>query len=297
MAAEAGGKVLVTGAAGRLGRLLAAAWARPPGPGFAPLFAARRPAPGILGWDMAGPPPPQVLEARVLLNLAGVTAGPDLGANAALARAALEAAAAAGMAHVFLLSSAAVLGPQAPGAAPDESAAPAPVSAYGAAKAAMEAEARAFRESGAGRPPGVTILRLGNVAGADSLAAGMAAARAAGRQVLLDDFGPPGAPRGPLRSYIGPLTLARVLAALIGRALSGAALPPVLNIAAPGPLAMEALLAAAGMPWVWRPAPPGAVERVVLGTARLEALVPLRPGEADAAGMMAEVAALGGGLP
>ncbi len=283
--------LFLTGAEGRLGRLLAAAWAARPPAGPAPVWSARRPGrEGVLGWDLlAGPAPAALAGAGVLVNLAGVTAAPRAGANAALACAALDAAAAAGVGHVFLFSSAAVYGPVPAGAAAED-APPAPGSAYGADKLAMEAAALDWRRAAGPGAPGVTLLRLGNVAGADALAAGLAR----GGPVALDDVGPPGAPRGPVRSYIGPATLARVLAALAALAVQGRALPQLLNLAAPAPVAMEALLAAAGAPWRFVPAPPGAVARVVLDTARLQALAPVLPQEGTAAAMMAEVAALAG---
>jgi hypothetical protein len=132
--------------------------------------------------------------------------------------------------------------------------------------------------------PGVTLLRIGNLAGADMLAGS-----AAGGAVTLDRFA---SGSGPVRSYVGPATLARVLAALAARAGAGLpavlppVLPPVLNVAEPGGIAMADLLRAAGIGFGWRPAPAGAIERVVLDVARLAALVPLPP--ADPARLVAE---------
>lgn len=281
--------IAVAGAGGRLGRLLAAAWSARPPAGGVPLLSARRPDPGaaVAGWDiLAAPPPAAFAGAAALVVLAGVTAGAEgLGRNAALAVAALDAAAAAGIGHVFLSSSAAVYGPVAAGAAAED-AAPAPATAYGAAKVAMEAAARAARHPGG---PGLTLLRLANVVGADALGASLAD----GGPVTLDDVGPPGAPAGPLRSWIGPATLARLLAHLAGRAAAGAPLPEVLNLAAPQPLTMAALAAALGRPVRFRPAPAGAIARVVLDTALLQRLAPVLPAEATAAAMVAEAVATG----
>jgi len=217
--------------------------------------------------------------------LAGVTRPPGLGGNATLALAALAAAAAGGVGHVFLLSSAAVYGPVPAGTAAEDTPL-CPVGAYGAAKAAMEAAAAAVPRPGRA---GLTFLRLANVVGADALGASLTA----GGPVVLDDFGPPGAPAGPVRSWIGPATLARLLARLAALAAAGRALPGVLNVAVPAPLSMEAVAAAAGRPVRFRPAPAGAVARVVLDTRRLQALAPVAAGEATAAAMVAEAVATG----
>jgi hypothetical protein len=62
-------------------------------------------------------------------------------------------------------------------------------------------------------------------------------------------------------------------------------LPRVLNLAAPCPVDMADLAAAAGLPWVWSPAPETAVPRVTLETARLNALCPPRPSDSAPAEM------------
>lgn len=246
---------LVLGATGRIGRMLRRSW----GEGAA-VWQSRGPLPGHLHWDILRQPcPPGAAAGRVVLMLAGGRAAD--GQDAALARAVLAAAAAQGAARVLLVSSAAVHGP---GEGLDEGAAPAPVSAYGRAKLAME-------HAAAGAAVPVTVLRLGNVVGADALIGGAQP----GRAVVLDPA--PGRPRGPVRSWIGPQTLADVLAALVAR---GRGLPAVLNIAAPPPAAMADLLEAAALPWGWGPNP-AALPAVTLSTARLAALVPL-PADAGA---------------
>lgn len=275
-----GARVLVVGATGRLGGFLRAVWESEP-PGFVPLWQTRHEgalAPGWCLWDplAAGPMP----RADAVLMLAGVTRGaaPELALNGALALAALATAPAAGARHVFLASSAAVYG--ATGADPvPETAPPAPARPYGRAKLAMERVAMAARRDGG---PGLTALRIGNVAGADLLAQSMRG----GGGLRLDRFA--GSGRGPLRSYIGPVTLARVLAALLRRALAGDDLPETLNLAAPGAVAMEDLLAAAALPFTWQPAPPEAIERVVMATGLLESLVPLDLRDGEATRMVAE---------
>jgi hypothetical protein len=89
------------------------------------------------------------------------------------------------------------------------------------------------------------------------------------------DPGPDG--RGPVRSYIGPATLAAALARLAALAAAGTPLPPVLNLAAPVPVAMAALLDAAGIAWTPRPGPAQSPPRVVMDCRRLTALVRLPP--------------------
>jgi hypothetical protein len=88
--------------------------------------------------------------------------------------------------------------------------------------------------------------------------------------------------RGPVRSYIGPATLAHVLNTLA----HAPDLPAILNIASPGPVAMADLLDAAHIPWTFGPPRAGAIPRVALSTARLEGIVPLPP--ADPQAMIAE---------
>lgn len=269
VAAGAGtGPVLVTGASGRIGAILRRFW---PGHLPAPLWQHRGPPgsrPGWLDWDMRmpyrGPAP------AVILNLAGVTAPPDVEDNIALAEAALDAGRATG-ARVILVSSAAVYGRA--GGLLGEDRPLAPLSPYGRAKAEMEARA-------AGR--GACILRLGNVAGADALLGGLVP----GHPPVLDRFADG---RMPRRSYIGPATLARVLAALAARA----DLPEILNVAEPGAVGMADLLAAAGIAPDLRDAPATAIASVELDVSRLCALVPLAP--ADPRRMVAEWRALGQG--
>ncbi|MCJ8138334.1 NAD-dependent epimerase/dehydratase family protein [Falsirhodobacter halotolerans] len=235
--------LIVTGATGRLARLLRPHW------------------PDAI-WLARGDAWPQG-RGGTILNLAGVTdpQGP-MEDNVTTAAAALAEGARRG-ARVFLMSSAAVYGTASGDLTEDM--APTPVSPYGAAKARMEDLARTAQIP-------VCVLRLGNVAGADALLR-------ATPPVTLD---PVAGGRGPVRSYIGPATLAHVLRAL----MHIPDLPPVLNIAAPGPVAMADLLDAAGLPWAFGPPRAGAIPRVALCTARLQALVPLPP--ADPAAMIAE---------
>lgn len=235
-------------------------------------------------WDMlARPYPGPPLTQGVILHLAGITPGPgrDLADNTPLAIAACTAAMQAGARHVFITSSAAVYGPGT-GADLTEGAPLNPVNPYGHAKAAMETAVLQWKAGQTGAAPAVTILRIGNVLGLDAL---IGAADPA-VPVILDPV--PDAPGGPVRSYIGPRSLAAVLAHLCQAAMAGTPLPAVINIAAAPAVAMAALLVAADQPWRYGPSNPAVVARVVLATARLQALAPLPANAGQPATMIAE---------
>lgn len=290
MAAHDREDIVLAGASGRVGRLLRRAWSAAPGPGAGLVPIARRPGPGTLAWDSLEAPGAlsRLLAGRAsrvaaMVVLTGITPGPGvrLDLNAPLARGSLEGARAAGIERVLFASSAAVYGPGGGRRPFSEQDPPAPATAYGAAKRDAEAEVARFRDLGME----VAILRIGNVLGADAL---MRSAENAtpDAPLALDRFA---SGHGPVRSYIGPLGLARVIAAL---AMHPGPLPDLLNVAAPEPVAMEDLLQAAGVPWRWTPAPGAAQERVTLDCARLTPLLPGLPLAETAAAMVAEGAAL-----
>jgi hypothetical protein len=118
--------------------------------------------------------------------------------------------------------------------------------------------------------PGVTCLRIGNVAGADQMFR-----NAARGPVVLDRF-PDG--QGPRRMMIGPLALGRALVALLARDT----LPQTLNLAQPGLVAMADLLTAAGADWHWVPAPATALPVLEMDLAAVQALIPLAPAVPEA---------------
>lgn len=311
----------VLGASGRVGTLLRGSGAMP-----GVLWASRRGGKGVQAWDMLADPPPQVLRGcEVMICLAGAVPGAAPSEHTRLGLAAVAAAAQAGIGHVLIASSIAVYGAE---AAPWREEAPTrPRTHYGRAKAEMEvALLNGVRGAGPGRvqvpetggtalrsrmgegtpcPPApwevpkgapqqqsgpggprICLLRLGNVVGADALSGAIA-----GSQPLTLDRCPGG---GPVRSMIGPVTLGRVLMALATGARSGARLPPVLNIAQPGPLAMAELCAAAGRHFGWRAAGPATLPRAVLDVAALQALLPAPLPPADAAALIGEWRAAGG---
>lgn len=269
------GQVLIVGGSGRLGTLLRRAWAladqgglvwQHRGAGVGPCFDALA-DPVAYARAAAG--------ADAILNLAGRVGGgaASLSAHRDLALAALEAGRAAGVARVFLASSAAVYGRALVPARETDPVAP--VSDYGRAKAEMEAAALAWVAAHPGGPA-VTCLRIGNVAGADQL---LGAPEGEAPQPL--DLFADGS--GPARSYVGPLALAAILSKLFAAQRAGRALPDVLNIALDGAVRMEALLEAAGRAWRARTAPEHLLREVRLDVTRLGAVVgPLARAEASA---------------
>lgn len=219
-----------------------------------------------------------------MIVLAGVTPGPGvdeaaLQGNSALAVASLQAAQAAGIARVILASSSAVYGVHPQGKPFAETDDVQPLNAYGRAKLAMETAADPFRAAGLE----VCALRIGNVAGADALLHPLATAPATPRAPVRIDAFADGC--GPLRSYIGPQTLARVLSAL---AAHPSPLPQILNLAAPRPVRMRALALAAGWPVEMVPAPAHAQQSITLDTSRLAALCKLEEKDSDPAEMVAQ---------
>ncbi len=298
---------LLLGATGRLGRLLDAAFAlgsaeevtvcKQARPGSLPKWAKKRrdwciwaPSSGSLPVSAA-----DGASLRTVDVVLGFTGGRrvDSETESRLALATVELARRLGARAVFLASSAAVYGTPRKLPLTESDPPGAPLSPYGAAKLQMERAVleRAGRGDG---PPAVCCLRIGNVAGADSLL-GAALSATRDQPLRLDRFADG---RGPLRSYIGPLTLARVLASLGRAAMAGpgpsaALLPGIVNVAGPAPARMEELLTAcetAGLsvPWTFRPAPPGAIPAVVLDTDRLAMFHAFGPDDGTPAEMVGQ---------
>jgi nucleoside-diphosphate-sugar epimerase len=256
-------RVLVMGASGRVGSYLRQFW---PNLAIDPLWQFRTNAPDeALLWNPIADPMPDCGPVNAVLCLAGVTSGKELGLNTDLALAALDAARRLGAARVLLASSVAVYGAD-PGPHTEDGTC-APANDYGRAKLTMEQIAR--KNSG-----GIELcaLRIGNIAGADALLGGLRA----GVKPTLHRFADGRAPR---RAYIGPKTLAHLLAHL---ACYKGALPSVLNIAQPGLVGMDALLRAAGRMWDWQDAPVNALPELLLGLDRMQSLYRLPDATADA---------------
>ncbi|ATG38059.1 putative NAD dependent epimerase/dehydratase (plasmid) [Phaeobacter piscinae] len=276
--------ILILGASGRIGGILRHQWAS----AGADLRWQRRARPDgaepvAAGWHVFDPlADPEALAAAArgaaaILCLAGPVpggaAGRDLSAHQLmqhrdLAMATLEAAArvrdaetgaGTGAPRLLLASSAAVYG-AAPGPL-SEDIPLAPMAPYGVAKAEMEQAAQA-RAAELGLE--ISLLRIGNIAGIDAILGGWRAG------FCLDQFADGQTPR---RSYIGPGTLAEVLASLI----QCPDLPQVLNIAQPGAVAMGDLLQAAGLDCARKPAPAQAIAEVRLDVTRLIGLLAAQP--------------------
>lgn len=257
--------LVVTGAAGRIGRFLRAHWGAAV-PGFATQWWSRATGP-----DLAGEGPMPLPQGAVILHLAAATRGDEvaLAANPRMAAALGAASRAAGARHVLFASTAAVY---APGPAALSETAPSPgANAYGRSKLAAEV---ALRAALAGSATGLTCLRIGNVAGADALLGGTRGAD----EIVLDPVGQ----GGPRRTYIAPDVLAAVLLHLCRQAATGVDLPDVLNIGQAPALDMADLLAATGRAWRFGPPRDGAVPVVELDLALLRQMADLPPATAVA---------------
>jgi nucleoside-diphosphate-sugar epimerase len=248
--------LVVTGADGRVGRLLRAAWAGQPPKGVVPIWCARNS--GYWQDLLAGPLDPVPTGAVVLHLACDLSDGPDAAARSAAMASAVATAARQGRArHILFASTAAVYAPSDHDL--DETSACQPTTAYGQAKLVAEAACRA-----AAGPVPMTALRIGNVVGAGAL---IGAARGDG-PVELDPVA--GRPGGPMRSWIAPGEMARLISQLARRA----DLPDALNLASPGALTMADLLGAAGYPWAYGPYRDQVLPRLTLDTTRLATYCP-----------------------
>lgn len=201
----------------------------------------------------------------VVLACWGVTRGDKaaLDANTKLANAAYDIARHTGAKRVIHCSSVAVYDVSVPNLQEDMQLAP--QNAYGKSKVEMEQAIQNHHDVQS------IILRIGNVAGADSL--GKAMMQRA--PVELDQW-PDG--NGPRRAYISPSDLARVMAEA---SLRGST--PVLNVSA-AVLGMDALAKSAGCSVSYRSAPDGAIAQVSMNTDTLTEWLdsPLQSTTADA---------------
>lgn len=240
-------RVFIPGGGGKIGRLLQREWSSQED--FEPVFLERS------DWDILMGKAPQLKGSDLVLDLAGTVRG-DVLQNPKLAARIAKWAAEAGAVHFYMSSASVYPGGPEPML---ETGQLAPSSAYGQSKVDGEiAASSAF--------PKTVILRLGNVAGLDALLGGL---RKSQRAVLDQVAGHSG---GPVRSYVGPKTLARILSELLKMAIDGGALPSVINIAQPNPVPMADLLMASGHDWEFGPVRSGVIPRVELSTERLTTL-------------------------
>ncbi len=252
--------LVITGADGRIGRLLQAAWVEEPPDAVAPIWCAR--AWGHWQDLLAGPLDPCPTGAVILHLAADLSATPDaLVRSAAMARAVAVAARQGRARHILFASSAAVYAPSDRDLT--ETSACIPTTPYGQAKILAEQACRAD----AGDVP-VTSLRIGNVLGASAL---IGATCEVGRIELDPVLGRSG---GPVRSWIAPGELARVLSHLARLAGAPGCLPPVLNLASPGAWSMADLLDAADFSWRYGPYRTRVLPRLSLDCTRLAGLCP-----------------------
>lgn len=200
----------------------------------------------------------------------------------------LEHATTRGVAHVVLASSAAVYG-AGHGAPFAEDSMPAPITPYGTSKLAMEQVAM-------NAPPGpaVTILRIGNVAGADALLLAAKHHEALGRPVPLHRW-PDGA--AATRSYIGPLDLFGVVRAMTHPPHNGP--PRLINVTHPQAVTLDDLLAGyrkhliPALEWIDQPAPDTIPQRVTLSADKVQGFVNFSISDTPADALAQQVAGLG----
>lgn len=230
--------VVVLGAGGRLGRMVRAFWQSP-----APLVP--------MDWRGGMPFPDGA--AGTILALWGSVEDPSR--HPGLAVAALDLGVALGAERVVHCSSAAVYA-RASGML-SEGAVTAENSLYSGAKLAMEQGIARWHDAHPDGPRSV-ILRIGNVAGADSLFGNLRP----GGHVTLHRF-PDG--QGPRRSYLAPIDLCRALERIVG----AGQMQGTFNLAAPGPTAMEAIARAANASIHWENAPGDATASVHLDVSKL----------------------------
>lgn len=287
------GKILITGANGRLGRALYHHRRAFFEIGLLPLFQSRNPQDGTewLRWDGENPHSmfENLTDLKVVLHLIGRTPQPgDIGVpnvdtemdeiNCALALRVADAAEAANVGSFMALSSAAVYGSSTPPLRESQSGSP--ISSYGKSKQAMEQKLKARKG-----PMKCISLRLGSLAGCDALLGNVMTAQPDSDIIQLDQFS---SGTGPARSYIGPRDFAFTIAELAAKATANEGLPSCLNIAAEEPVTMDALLTEwndqcrTPIEWEYCPAPDAAIETVALDTTLLSKVSPKTTRNSDA---------------
>lgn len=275
--------ICVTGATGRLGTFVRAHIERKGLDQF--IFQSRNPPKDVFGnwvnWSLNGSTIPQELESvDTIIHLAGTThTGQPASdhrdfeeSNVQVTKNLLHAVEGSNVSKILIASSASVYGkPKRGQPILKETDLTVPLNEYGKSKLSMENAVFEWNQTTAVQK--AHILRIGNIFGADQLVQN-ALKLESGKELFIDQFE---SGLGPLRSYIGPIGLAKVLVQL---ATTDQTIPDVLNVAdAPG-VRMESLIEALSefieIEWRFRPAPDSAIEEVVLDTSELESLLDLR---------------------
>ena len=180
--------------------------------------------------------------------------------NISIARASVDTAARFGIRKLIIASSSAVYG-VGEGKPLTESSSPVPLNAYGRSK--LEAENLIL-----GNKPdniSITFLRIGNVAGADSL---LMNAMINPDNIQIDTFEDGMTPR---RSYIGPITMAKAIDTLARSNQHD--LPPIINFACPSPIRMANLIEASGLRWTPNYQPDNKAQNITLDCTLLSELI------------------------
>lgn len=277
-------RILFVGGSSKVGRLIKKSWSKCSSADIDLHFQFRRLGelrdscdvhldPWANGISVA---PCSELHYDTIVIFAGATSGPQLiDLNAEIARKWLDFSVSVGCDKVILASSSAVYG--AGRNVPfKETDIPRPSNEYGSSKLKMERSLAQYRKLGLN----ICSLRIGNVLGADSLWRSIRSA-SKDRAVKLDRY-PNG--RGPLRSYIEPSTLLKVLERL--SLLNGSELPQVLNVANPHATQMEDILNSVGVPWQWSPSSFESLQKIVLDCSSLEEIFDFSSVELDATSMV-----------
>lgn len=242
--------LIVTGANGRIGRLLRQQWLRQPPEGLSPVFLSRA------EWDIERQEHPELGPTSGIILDLSTGRGNGIHANPSLAERVGAFADRAGLRLIYMSSGAVYGGGDSP---QHEDMTPEPHSPYGHSKLMAEA---AVKE----RCPSALILRLGNVIGADALFGSVD--RSGSEELILDPIS--GGSRGPVRSYIGPMSLVKSMTQICRQFAKGAISNPIMNLAQRPAVAMADLLDAAERPWRFGPYREGVLERMVLSTDLLQ---------------------------
>ncbi|WP_420861689.1 NAD-dependent epimerase/dehydratase family protein [Algirhabdus cladophorae] len=255
-------QILVTGGTGKLAQSMAQSMASGDAPFEMLRLSRRRDDPNCLYWDQAQSSivPPLARTPDALVHLAGATPVGDQAYDGTipLAHATLALAQALGIKRMIVVSSIAVYGP--PLARPFlEEDQLNPAHPYGQSKRDLEHHMQ--RNHSAFGVKEISILRLGNVIGADQLGHLAKSATAANPlQIAQFEDG-----SYAMRSYLNAALLCDVIAQLV----SAGSMPSVFNVSTLTPIGMDVVADKLGAPWIARDATPQDVPLVAMDCAAL----------------------------